>query len=143
MSENQSTVTVEIEGRQFETVAWYQDMTAMHALEKAYEASYNKIGDSTALNFALVNAGTGGYMLYMVNGTNDTPLALFDLSPSVWPFYAWVFFVNGTLSQNPFIGQFVLNAGDVLNLRYMSLQDIDAASQIQAKYAGLRRGAQG
>jgi hypothetical protein len=120
---NGNTVTLSVVNGPSFTLSWTSGMTAMQALE----AAYNSGGDSPQLTFAVQYYGTYGYSVVMINGTYDT-FGTAATSPLCW----WQVSVNGTPEFVTGVDQIVLNDGDALSFEFASIDLITNGNNLVA-----------
>lgn len=102
------TVSVLVNGGPSATVEWTPNMTALNAMERAFEVINLKEQFTYALQFYGPNLG---YLVIMINETYDSFISKGGIQAN--PFFYWQFLVNDSPASMG-VSHTILQAGDVV-----------------------------
>lgn len=124
------TVTVSIKGGPNATVDWKEDLTALEAMESAFDV----INQSKQFTFALQYFGPElGYLVVMINETYDSFIS--KGGDAAEPFFYWEFLVNGNRADKG-VNHTVLARGDAVEFEFeMYVPEEHRNSLLSAKHA--------
>jgi hypothetical protein len=123
----QANVSVSIRGGPSATVPWTQGMTALDAMQKAYDAINSPQEQFT---FALQYYGSGlGYLVVMINEVYDSFIS--RGGQAARPFYYWEFLHNNQPAQAG-VDNTQLKPGDSITFEF-EMYDQGASTRTLAK----------